>query len=384
MSSCRFVSLFVLAVALSTVEGTRIRRHNSAALTSVTSVVEKHGKLSVQGNKIVDKTGTPIRLKGMSMFWSHWSTKYWNANVVNWLVKDFKATLIRAAMGVEEGGYLDNPGAEKARLETVVDACIANGIYVMIDWHDHHAEQHLSRSKEFFDEMARKYGGYDNVLFEVYNEPVQQEWHSTIKPYHEAIVPVIRRHTDNIITLGTRFWSQEVDVASQNPVAGKNLAYTIHFYAQIHKQALRNKVSTALANGKAIFCSEYGTGFDTLDIPETQRWLDFFEQHQISSANWGVYDKQGEQCAALAPGASANGGWSMGELTESGRFMRAFMRGEGNSVGPGPGPSGGCCKWGGGCGDCGDDGSGWCHQSSSNCAACAGSFDGGAQAPACR
>jgi endoglucanase len=383
MSSCRFVSLFVLAVALSTVEGTRIRRHNSAALTSVTSVVEKHGKLSVQGNKIVDKTGTPIRLKGMSMFWSHWSTQYWNANVVNWLVKDFKATLIRAAMGVEEGGYLQNPGAEKARLETVVDACIANGIYVMIDWHDHHAEQHLARSKEFFDEMARKYGGYDNVLFEVYNEPVQQEWHSTIKPYHEAIVPVIRRHTDNIITLGTRFWSQEVDVASQNPVAGKNLAYTIHFYAQIHKQDLRNKVSTALANGKAIFCSEYGTGFDTLDIPETQRWLDFFEQHQISSANWGVYDKQGEQCAALAPGASANGGWSMGELTESGRFIRAFIRGEGNSVGPGPGPSGGCCKFGADCGDCGEDGTGWCHQSAGNCAVCTGSFDSGAGSPSC-
>jgi len=98
------------------------------------------------------------------------------------------------------------------------------------------------------------------------NEPVRQDWHSTIKPYHEAIVPVIRRHTDNIITLGTRFWSQEVDVASQNPVAGKNLAYTIHFYAQIHKQDLRNKVSAALANGVAIFCSEWGSGFDTLDL----------------------------------------------------------------------------------------------------------------------
>merc|ERR1711879_356988 len=63
------------------------------------------------------------------------------------------------------------------------------------------------------------------------------------------------------------------------------------------------------------------------------------------------------------------------------------------SVAPLPSPSptpapggggGGCCKWGGNCGDCGNDGSGWCHQSSSNCAACAGMFDGSASSPTCR
>lgn len=45
---------------------------------------------------------------------------------------------------------------------------------------------------------------------------------------------------------------------------------------------------------------------------------------------------------------------------------------------------GGCCKWGGSCGDCGNDGTGWCHKSASNCQACTGSFDINGQAPACR
>jgi endoglucanase len=383
-----------LAVLLSAVDGSRIRRHNhtAEAFLSDPSVVAKHGMLSVRGNKIVDKTGEPVRLRGMSLFWSNSMGQYWNSDAINWLKKDWKVTLVRAAMGIKgpadwTGSYLENPSVEKARLEAVVEASIAAGIYVVIDWHDHEAEQHVELAKAFFEEMARKYGGYPNVLFELYNEPVRQSWSGTIKPYHEQVIPVIRQYTKSVIILGTRLWSQEVDEACRDRVQGENLAYTIHFYASTHRQSLRNKVSAALSNGCAVFASEWGTceasGGGSIDFAETQTWLNFLEQHSISDANWAV-DDWGASCSAMRPGASAHGGWSEDQLTDSGRFMRASLRGDGNSVGPGPGPGGGCCKWGGGCGDCGDDGSGWCHQSSSNCAACAGSFDGGAQAPACR
>lgn len=50
---------------------------------------------------------------------------------------------------------------------------------------------------------------------------------------------------------------------------------------------------------------------------------------------------------------------------------------------PTPPSSGGCCKFGSQCGDCGNDGTGWCHQSASNCAVCTGDFDAGGQAPSC-
>jgi len=345
--------------------------------------------LSISGKNMVDKNGERVQLRGMSMFWSQWSGNYWNADLVNWLAEDFQVNFIRAAMGVDSGGYMTDPAGEKAKLVTVVNACIDAGIYVMIDWHDHSATDHVDAAVAFFDEMASTYGQYDNVLFETFNEPLQDRgqdnWDNSLKPYHERLVSVIRQHSQNIITLGTRAWSQRVDEACRNPVSGTNLAYTLHFYAQIHKGELRSIGDQALNGGCAVFISEWGTGFLFLDLGSSREWLNWADQHMLSNANWGVYDKEGELNAALAGSASDTGGWSASDLTESGRFIRDYIRGGGGDGSPSPGtsPGGGCCKFGADCGDCGDDGTGWCHQSASNCATCTGTFDSSAQAPGC-
>ena len=109
---------------------------------------------------------------------------------------------------------------------------------MIIDWHDHHAEKHEKEATKFFREMAKEYGEFPNVIFEIYNEPLAQDWSQTIKPYHERIVKVIRKYSSNLIVLGTRTWSQDVDEAAQDPVEEENLAYTIHFYANTHMQDL--------------------------------------------------------------------------------------------------------------------------------------------------
>src|SRR5690606_15786452 len=97
----------------------------------------------VEGNKIMDESGTPVQLRGMSFFWSQWIGKYYNREAVKWLKDDWRCTVVRAALSVEHGGYLENPEAEKAKIKTVVEAAIEEGLYVIIDWHDHEAEKHL-------------------------------------------------------------------------------------------------------------------------------------------------------------------------------------------------------------------------------------------------
>lgn len=312
------------------------------------------------------------------MFWSQWEGHYWNADVVNWLVEDFKVNFIRAAMAVDQGGYMSHPEREKAKLVTVVDACIDAGIYVMIDWHDHQATNitHADAAAEFFDEMGEKYGEHPNVLFETFNEPLDgddHDWDTALKPYHERIVPIIRNHTQNIITLGTRAWSQKVEEACRNPVSGTNLVYTLHFYAQIHQDSLRTAATNALSTGCPLFISEWGSGFEILDLDSSKKWLDWADAHKLSSANWGVYDKAGEANAALVYPANESavfGNWALDELSESGRWVRAYLRGEGAAPGPAPPPLNGCCV--GGDGACACD---WCSSLLARCYTCGGRED---------
>lgn len=290
--------------------------------------VERYGQLSVDGNRIVDQDGNPVRLAGMSFFWSQWIGKYYTPEAVKWLKDDWRCTIVRAAMAVEHDGYLANPEVEKQKVITVVDAAIEEGLYVLIDWHDHEAENHLEEAKAFFGEMAQRYGDYPNIIYEPYNEPLQDApWSSVLKPYHQAIIDTIRFHDpDNIVVCGTRTWSQNVDEPANDPIDDENVAYTLHFYAATHKQWLRDRAKAAMDKGIALMVTEFGTteasGDGFIDKDEMRLWWDFMEKHKISWCNWSIADKQ-EASAALMPGASPRGGWTADMITKSGNLVKA-------------------------------------------------------------
>jgi len=232
--------------------------------------------------------------------------------------------------GTEEGGYILSPDSNKNRTKVVVNAAIENGLYVIIDWHSHNAEMHKSQAIAFFTEMAETYGAYNNVIYEVYNEPLQVSWTGTIKPYAQEVIAAIRaKDPDNLIIVGTPAWSQDVDVAAQSPISGSNIAYTLHFYAGTHKQFLRDKAISALSRGIPLFVIEWGTvnadGDGGVDQTETQAWMNFLKQNGISHANWSITDKV-EGSAALVPGASISGGWNDSQLTASGRYVKSIIK----------------------------------------------------------
>jgi len=297
------------------------------------TAVERYGQLRVKGNYVVDKHGIPVQLKGMSLFWSQEIGKYYNYSCIQWLRDDWKCTLTRAAMAVEWGGYLTHPETERAKVDSAVTAAIKLGMYILVDWHDHHGQRHTPQAIEFFGYIARKYGKYPNIIYEPYNEPLNDvSWADSIKPYHEAVIKAIRQYDKkNIIVCGTRTWSQDVDEASMNPIKGKNIAYALHYYASTHKQELRDKAQVALNNGIALFVSEYGTVFangdGNINIEESALWWEFLDKNKISWCTWSICDKN-ESSAALKPGADAKGGWGTDMLNPSGAFVRSVLRGE--------------------------------------------------------
>lgn len=294
--------------------------------------VDLYGQLSVAGNRIISEEGDTVQLRGMSFFWSQWIGKYYTPEAVKWLKDDWRATVIRAAMAVDHDGYLQNPEAEKVKVKAVVDAAIAEGLYVIIDWHDHEAEKHLETAKDFFGEMASTYGDYPHVIYEPYNEPLDVSWSGVLKPYFRAIIDTIRFHdADNIVVCGSREWSQQVLEAANDPIDDENVAYSLHYYAATHKQWLRDRAKAALDKGIALMVTEYGTcessGSGFLDEVETKSWWDFMDEHQISHCNWSIADKV-ETAAALLPGASITGGWEESDLTASGKLVRAHLIGK--------------------------------------------------------
>src|SRR6187431_1657978 len=300
---------------------------SSRASSSATS--QGVAPLVVQGNKVT-ANGQPANLAGMSLFWSNtgWGgDNFYNAQTVAWLKSDWKANLVRVAVGVEADGGLLTDSTNKSRAITVIDAAIANNMYVIIDWHTHTAEANKAAAITFFKEMATKYGNYNNVIYEVYNEPLQVSWSNVIKPYATDVIKEIRAiDSDNLIIVGTPSWSQDVAVAGDLVLRGySNIAYTLHFYAGTHKQFLRDKAQTALNNGIALFVTEWGSvnadGDGGVDASETATWMSFLKTNGISHANWSLTDKA-EGSAALVTGASANGGWTAAQLTTSGTLVR--------------------------------------------------------------
>lgn len=294
--------------------------------------VTRHGLLHVKGNKIVGADEKPVSLAGVSFGWSQWEARpYYNAEVVNWLKQDWKANIVRAALGIKPEGYLGHPETEKKRVMKVVDAAIAADVYVLIDWHDHEANQHTDLAVAFFQEMARKYGTHPHVMYEIFNEPITGlTWAKDVKPYAEKVIAAIRAiDTDNLIIVGTPNWSQDVDIAAEDPIHDNNIAYSLHFYAGTHKQKLRDKAVNAMNRGLPLFVTEWGTcdasGQGGFDPASTAEWMDFMRTWELSHCNWGIYTKR-ETASILVPRASKHGGWNESDLTESGRLARQWVR----------------------------------------------------------
>ncbi len=298
------------------------------------SHVANHGFLKTEGNRIIDRHGAPPQLRGVSFSWSIWEgKKYYNKQVLDWLVADFKVSLVRLSMAIEpDGGYLQQPEEQVALIRRVADHAIARGIYVIIDWHDHHADRNVVQAKAFFSEMSRHYAGTPNIIYEIWNEPERQSW-PTVRSYAMEVIAEIRRHdAENLIVVGSPHWAQDVDVAAKEPITGfDNIAYAFHFYASdpYHQDELREKAETALRLGIPLFVTEWGVGESNgdgvFDPEKTARWMDWMEANQLSWVNWNLTDKN-ETTAILLPGTPASGGWEANRLTPAGNYIREQLR----------------------------------------------------------
>ena len=293
-----------------------------------------NGKGDLYGSCKGVNTGAEVQVRGMSLYWSLLpdATEFWNADAIGTMVKEMKIEVIRAAMATgnedwgADKGYGSDPNTQKNYVNAVVQAAIDNDIYVIIDWHSHEANNQVESAKNFFREMAQKWGSYDNVIFEIFNEPKQVEW-SVVKNYAEQIVPVIRQYSDNLIVIGNPQWSATPNSAKNDKVSGENLAYTFHYYAGTHKTTSEGRnVTLAMNAGLTVFVTEWGTG--TADgkgdansfTNENSNWQTFLNNNKLSWANWSA-SKINEGTAAFNSGANR---YSL-SYSNSGNMLKGYL-----------------------------------------------------------
>ncbi|HSQ43177.1 MAG TPA: glycoside hydrolase family 5 protein, partial [Fibrobacteraceae bacterium] len=319
---------------------------------NASSIVDTYGQLQACGNRICsDSTQTSTRdtvqLRGVSLGWSNtgWeSADFFNANAVDHMADDWKAEIVRAPLGAgsSSNGYNSDSATNYNRVKAVVDEAIEKGLYVIIDWHSHNAEDETETAVTYFKNMATAYGSSPNVIFEVYNEPDSNStktaattW-SEIRAYATQVVDTIRNHSNNLILVGTPQWDQLVNEALDSPLTQSNLAYVFHFYANTHPlSSFRSNIQSVLDSNYPVFVSEYGTtnadGNLGHNASNTNQWLHYLDSNAISYVAWHVNDKN-EGSAFFASSTefdqSTDANWTDTSLmSASGQYVYQMLTG---------------------------------------------------------
>jgi len=204
--------------------------------------------LHVMGNEIVDPNGAMVTLRGVAIIAPESNGTCRNCNprptasVIAQLSghqssdPGWAAKVVRIPIG----NSASNPATSFTNwIKPTVDAAKANGLYAIIDLHfvqDFGGSKALPQTEvlNFWDYVSKsEYANDPNVLFELFNEPVNPDdwgqWQSYIEP---VVIKIRGNGANNIILMGSPQWSTRAYKALTSPILdpANNLVYVEHIY----------------------------------------------------------------------------------------------------------------------------------------------------------
>jgi endoglucanase len=328
-----FALVCVLALGLCLTGGLQI-----AEAKTTTYYDASAGRLHVKGTKLVDKKGHEVQLRGVSTHGLSWYPQYVNDKCFAKLHDKWGANVVRLAMYTEEyNGYCSGDAKNRSDLKKLIKKGVKlakkHKMYVIVDWHilsDGNPNSHKKEAKAFFREMSREFKGYNNVIYEICNEPNNGTSWKEIKSYARSVISTIRKNDKKaVIVVGTPTWSQDVDQAAADPIKGDNIMYALHFYAATHKTDLRNKMTAAINKGLPVFVTEYGicdaSGNGAIDKKEADRWVQTMDEYGVSYIAWNLSNKQ-ESSSIIKSSCSKVSGFKKSDLSDEGKWLYSMLR----------------------------------------------------------
>jgi endoglucanase len=150
-------------------------------------------------------------------------------------------------------------------LRPAIDYATSKNLYVIVDYHqidNTTTGQSGADAVTFWTQMAPIFSNYPNVLYEAFNEPIDNAapggWTTAFQTQAQSWINAIRAGApNNLIIVGSPSWSQYPNGAAQFPLTGGNLVFTAHIYPGNWTPAFQGRVTTAVA-AVPVFISEWG------------------------------------------------------------------------------------------------------------------------------
>jgi hypothetical protein len=229
---------------------------------SIASVYAATPWLHTEGNQIKDPAGNVVILRGVDLI-DLGSLDEWQGGSLamidrltdktdaqgtspGWYPKVIRVPIVPADANPSWPNRF-NPANEHAYynlIRPIVDYCKLKDIYVIIDWHYvANTYDHVASTSEFWTQIAPKFANDSHVLFELFNEPINDiyndwifndtdaaDWFS-VRQDMQSWYNIVRSYAPkNLILVAGSNYSQILRPIVDNPIEGTNIVYVSHIY----------------------------------------------------------------------------------------------------------------------------------------------------------
>ena len=334
----RFLNIFFIIVLVSIISlGITGFASRAASEDNANSFIHArpstNGQLTVSGTYLVDQSGQPVILKGISTHGLTWFPEYISSEYFELLSKEWDCNMIRLPMYTDI--YCEDHEPSLSILKNGIQYAIDSDMYVLVDWHilnDYDPNMNLDEAMAFFEEMSKEYAGVPNIIYEICNEPNQScDWED-VYTYCEKIIPIIQKNSPGtVIVIGTPDYDRALIPAVRRPVPFDNVMYVLHFYAATHYESLQATLLEALDHDLPVFISECGiseaSGDGKVDYENAALWFNILHDHGISYAIWSFSDKN-ESSAMIKAKYEPENPLTDNDLTPVGLWVKDLVSGK--------------------------------------------------------